>query len=203
MNTEQRQFDWIFYGQWVLAGTVALVVAGMLAFATIWSVGEVVERAWGETAAAFTAGGLFGALLGAGIGIGQALLLQRRGINAARWIGASVIAAAVGMAIAWTIVFIFLDADTMPEVVTGVMISIAAGLPVGVAQSVVLRPHVSNTSLWIVVSTLAFLIAFVAGLPLGGEGREWIALGTIGLLSATISGLGMVWLLRQQPAAAM
>lgn len=203
MNTEQKQFDWIFYGQWVLAGTVALAVAGMLAFASIWSVGAVVERAWGETVGAFTAGGLFGALLGAGIGIGQALVLQRRDVNAARWIGASIITAAVGMAIAWTLVFIFLDVDAMPEAVIGVVMALAAGLPVGIAQSVVLRPHVSNPSLWIVVSTLAFLVAFVAGLPLGGEGREWIALGTIGLLSAAISGLGMVWLLRQQPAAAM
>jgi hypothetical protein len=40
------------------------------------------------------------------------------------------------------------------------------------------------------------------GLPLGGEGREWLSLGVIGLLIGAITGLGMVWSLRCQATVA-
>jgi uncharacterized membrane protein len=43
------------------------------------------------------------------------------------------------------------------------------------------------------ITTIAFILAFSVGFALGGEGREWIALGGMGLISGVITALGMVW----------
>ncbi|MCI0396383.1 MAG: hypothetical protein L0332_24550 [Chloroflexi bacterium] len=48
----------------------------------------------------------------------------------------------------------------------------------------------------------AFRKQINTGLSLGGEGRELLALATVALLSAALSGLGMVRLLPERPAVA-
>lgn len=202
MYAEHGQIDWSFYVAWVLIGTISLVLAGFLAFATIWSVGAVAEQALGETAAALVVSSLFGALLGAGIGIGQGLVLQTCGVNAIRWVAISVVAATIGLAIVFTPIFVLLDMEAIPQPVAGALLGLSLGLSLGVGQWFVLRAHMARASLWVPAIALALMVGFVVGLPLGGEGREWLSLGVISLLSAAISGLGMVWL-RRQPTVAL
>ena len=203
MNDKQTQFDWAFGLQWLVVVAVGMAAAGMLAFTFVWSVSEAVENALGETAAAFITGGLFGAIFALGAGLGSGLLMQRQGISAARWILATVVAGAIGMALGFTLVFTFLDVDTMPEALAGVMMGLSLGLPIGIGQSLVLRQYHFPVGEWIIVSTLAFLIAVAVAFPLGGEGREWLSLGVMGLLYGTVTGLGMIWLLRRDTAVAV
>jgi hypothetical protein len=203
MTKNGTQFDWIFGLQWLATCAVGLIAGGMLAFASIWAVGEAVEKAAGETAAYIAVGSLFGAIIGLSASIGPGLLLQSRGIPAFRWILASVVFSAIGMAIGVALVFIFMDLESMSEAATGVVIGIFLGLPLGSGQWLVLRPHGLLGGEWVLISSLAFVIGMTIGLPLGGEGREWLALGVIGLLVGAITGLGIVWLFRRQAIMAL
>ena len=200
MDEKQAHFDWGFGLQWLVVVAIGVATAGMFAFASVWSVGEAVENALGETAAVFITGGLFGAIFALGAGLGSGLLMKKQGISAGGWIIATVTGGAIGMAVGFTLVFTFLDVDTMPDVLAGLMIGLSLGLPIGIGQSLVLRKYHFRANEWTVINTLAFTIATVVSLPLGGEGREWISLGAMGLLFGAVTGLGMVWLLARQTA---
>ncbi len=164
--------------------------------------GEIVENAFGETAMSIVVGGLFGALIGLGASGGTGLLLQGKGVNAARWISYSVIGSSLGGMIGFGIALGLFDAETMPEIVTGLVIGVSLGLPMGIGQWLALRQVGNGAGAWPVISTIAFVLALMVGVPLGGEGRDWLSLGVTGLLAGAISGLGMMWLLRRQPALA-
>ncbi len=185
-----------FFLQWVTAVTVTMIVAVMGAFVSMWSIGEWVARAWGETAGGIVTGGIFGALLGVGMGLGQAIVLRSQGIPFMRWLGQTMLAGAVGMAIGFTLMFSFFDLDNVPQVAAGLMIALSMGLPVGLVQWQILKPRVAQAQLWIPICIVVFLISFAVGLPLGGEGREWLSVGVVALLTAVLSGAGMVWLAR-------
>jgi hypothetical protein len=203
MNTELSQKDRVFWLQWTVTGAITTLAGAMLAFTIMWGVAEVVEDALGETAAALVAGAIFGALIGVGISVGQAIVLRGRGINHTRWIVHSALFSAIGSAVAWFAVFALMDVDTMPEAIAGVVMGLAVGLPLGIGQWLVLRIHLKSTNLWVPATALALTIAFVAALPLSGEGRELLALGTFSLLAAAFTGVAMTWMLRRQTAVAV
>lgn len=185
-----------FFGQWVTAVTVTMILAVMGAFVSMWSIGEVVQRAWGDVAMALVVGVVFGGLLGLGIGLGQALVLRSYGIPLGRWLGQTVLAAAVGTAIGFLVMFSTMDTDNMPQAVAALAIALSVGLPIGLVQWRLLKPHIAQAQLWVPILTVALLIAFMVGMPLGGEGREWLSVGVVALLTAVLSGAGMVWLAR-------
>ena len=185
-----------FFLQWVTAVTVTMILAVMGAFASMWSIGEVVQQAWGNVAMALMVGAIFGGLLGLGISLGQALVLRSYGIPFGRWLGQAVLAGAVGMAIGFTVIFSLFDMDNMPQVAAGLAMALALGLPIGLVQWRLLKPHIAQAQLWVPIFTVALLIAFMVGLPLGGEGREWLSVGVVALLTGVLSGAGMMWLLR-------
>jgi len=198
MEYRQTLSDWSFGLRWLVACALGLFFGGMLAFASVWTLGEIVERAAGETAAYLTVGALFGSIIGLGASIGPGLILQNRGIPASRWIVASVVAGAIGMATGFAFVFTYLDPETMPQALTAAVIGLSLGLPLGLGQWLALRRYSLLAGEWVLVSSLAFVVGLLVGLPLGGEGREWLSLGIIGLLVGAITGLGMVWSLRRQ-----
>jgi hypothetical protein len=202
MNEKQMQFDWNFGLRWMVAYGLGILLLGMLAFASVWSLGEIVENNFGETATFVVVGTLFGALIGLGASGGTALLLRSKGISAVRWIAYSVIGGALGGMIGFGIALGLLDAETLPEVFSGLVVGVSLGLPIGIGQWLLLRQQSDGANAWPIISTLALVLALMIGMPLGGEGREWLSLGTIGLAAGAISGLGMMWLLRQQPALA-
>ena len=55
---------------------------------------------------------------------------------------------------------------------------------------------------WPLIGSVAYLLALFVGIPLGGGGREWLSLGTVGLLLGAVTGIGMMWTLRQPVTAA-
>ncbi|MBX3057567.1 MAG: hypothetical protein KF770_13960 [Anaerolineae bacterium] len=185
-----------FFLRWVTAVTVTMILAVMGAFISMWSVGEMVAQAWGEMAGGIVAGGIFGALLSAGLGLGQAIVLRAQGIPFAQWLARTALTGAVGMAFGFALAFGLFDLDNMPQMAAGLMIALSVGLPVGLVQWSLLKPYLAQAQLWPLVCIAAFLVAFAVGLPLGGEGREWLSVGVVALLTAVLSGAGMVWLAR-------
>lgn len=185
-----------FFVQWVAAVTVTMIVAVMVAFVSMWTIGEWVAQAWGDVAGAVVAGSIFGALLGAGLGVGQAIVLRAQNIPFAQWSGRTALAGAVGMAIGFTTMFALLDVEAVPQTVAGLVIALSAGLPVGLVQWLMLKPQMPRAQLWPLICIAAFLIAFLVGLPLGGEGREWLSVGVVALLTAVATGAGFLWLAR-------
>jgi hypothetical protein len=185
-----------FLVQWITAVTVTMILATMGAFISMWSVGEVVQQAWGDLAMALVVGAIFGALIGVGVGLGQAIVLRSHGILFGRWLGHTALAGAVGMAIGFTLMFNLFDMDNVPEVAVGVAMALSLGLPIGFVQWQLLKPHVAQAQLWLPICIVAFFVGFAVGLPMSGEGREWLSVGMVALLTAVLTGAGMVWLLK-------
>lgn len=193
-----------FFGRWVTAVFVTMFVAVIAAFASMWSLAEVVEQAWGELPAMMIAGAIFGGLIGLGFGLGSGLVLRAQAIPLGQWVGRTVLAGAIGVAIGITLFFSFLDPENSPDVVVGMAMALSLGLPIGLVQAQLLRgrlAHLAQAQLWIPVCLVAFFVGLTVGLPLGGEGREWLSLGVVALLTAIFSGAGMVWLGRGRETA--
>jgi len=176
---------------------VGFAAASLLAFPLMWGVADVIEEALGAGVAMVTAGALFGAFIGAGLGIGQWLVLRSEVSGMNGWIPASIIAGAAGLAAGFAIFVPFVDDETVPEVLVGLMFGAILGLALGIGQSLILRRQMGQAGWWVLFSTVALAAGMGVGLPLGGEGREVISLGSMALVIAAVSGIGMVWLLRQ------
>lgn len=200
MNQEQTHFDWSFGLQWMAACTLGILVGGTVAIGLMWPAGAAVEAVAGEMVGILTVGLLFGSIFALGANLGPGLLLQRRGVNAGRWIGVSMATAALAVGVGFTAVFSIMDMDTMPQPMAAVVIGLLLGLPLGVGQWLVLRGHGLAAYEWLLISPAAYLAAFIVGLPLGGEGRELLSVGVVGLLVSVLTGLGMVWLWRRATA---
>lgn len=191
-----------FLAQWIVGTLVSTAVLGMLAAGAMWTVVDAVEATAGKTAAAAAGGALFGLLLGAGIGLGQAAAIYQMGISALRWVAHSAVATAVGGAVMLTLLFAFIVDGNESEIVAGLLMGISVGVPLGVGQWLLLRDKLPNAGSWIGVTLAAVLAAFLIGLPLGGEGRAWIAASTLAAIIAVGTGVGMMWLTRSRPALA-
>ena len=194
MVERDQSFAWSFALQWVALVGVSTTLATAVGFMGLWSIGAALEPALGEAAALIVAGAFFGAALGLGAAVGSAGLLQRAGVDTGRWIGATVAAGAVGMGIAFPLL---LDAASRLLPIVG--IALALGLPIGVAQTALLRRRGLAGAWWAALTVVAFLIATAVAVPAGGEGREWVAIGAMGLLYAAITAVGGARVLRREP----
>jgi hypothetical protein len=197
----EKQYDWSFGFQYFIACAVGVAILGMVAFLTMWSIGEFMMGFAGETAAWITAGSLFGSLIALGASVGTGLLLAGQGVEARKWIGFSAAAGGIGGALGFGLVATFSNVETVPESLAGVMMGLTVGLPLGIGQLLALRQAGVATNVWPMITTIAFIFAFSVGFALGGEGREWIALGGMGLICGSITALAMVWLLGSKQTA--
>lgn len=202
MNEKQTTYDWVFGLQWLVACAIGIIIFGMAGFFSIWTAGGAVEELFGETAGMFAAGAMFGALFGLGASIGTGLLLQSKGVDAKKWVAGSVFAGSLGSALSFMLILTIFDAETMADNLAGLLMGLTLGLSIGIGQWLALRKLRSAANVWPVITILAFALALMIGLPLGGEGSEWISLGVVGLLTGAITALGMVWLLGRQTAVA-
>jgi len=197
----EKQYDWSFGIQYLITCAIGLTIFGMAAFFSMWTVGEAIEGIAGETAAWIAAGSLFGALFALGASVGTALLMQSRGVDARKWIGYSAAAGTIGAALSFGIFLILFEPETVPDSLAGLIMGLTVGLSVGLGQWLALRQAGPAANAWPLVTTIAFILAFSAGFALGGEGREWLSLGTLGLISGAITALGAVWLLGKKQTA--
>jgi hypothetical protein len=156
------------------------------------------------TAATFLVGAVVGALIGAGAGLGQALtLLIGRGLPAVSWLVWSVVGGALGMAAAMTVLFAVFDMDSspLPDAVSGLILGFSAGLPIALAQWRVLKGRVEQAHIWIPINTAAFTVGFAGGMAFSGEDSFLPAVIIMALLTAVISGAGMLLLARGEETA--
>ena len=200
MNEKQTIYDWNLGWQWLVSSAVGTAVLGLAAFASMWSVGETVEAAAGITLGALVTGGLFGALFALGANIGPGWLLHRRQLNGRRWVLNSIVAGLVGAAAGFAIAFTFFD--SLPDFAGALFLALFLGLPVSLVQSRTLQQQGVSAPTWPLIGTSAYLLALLIGISLGGEGREWISLGTTGLILGAITGLGMMRTMGRKAAAA-
>lgn len=200
MNEKQTHLDWGFGVQWLVTCAIGTLIGLMAGLFSMWQAGEVLANAVGDTVAGLVAGALFGGLLALGANVGPGLLLQRSGISAARWIGVSAAAGAVGMGV--TFALTFNQADALSRILSALLVGLAVGLPVGVGQWLVLRQRGTEASGWIVVSVLAYLLVGVI-IASGDEDTSLnLVVGITGPLLGAVTGLGMVWLRRRETAIA-
>ncbi len=199
MNAKRTKLDWMYGLQWLGVCFLGVAVGGTLSMVSMWTVGAAVEEALGAAAGGRIAGGLFGALIALGANIGPGLLLQQKGLSAARWIIHSAVAGSLGTGVGFGIALGLFD--TLSEGIAVVVIGLSLGLPVGIAQWLNLRkldrmPD-SAVGLWPLISVSAYLLGALAPIRFGSEGAEWLVIIILGLVVGSITGLGMVWLFRR------
>lgn len=200
MNEKQTHLDWGFGTKWILGCALGTAVFGMLAYLTMWTVGEAVGNMSSELLGTMVAGLLFGALFALGGTLGPGWLLQSKGISAKRWIAQSVVVTAVvmsgGVALMSTLF------ELVPQPVSALYIGLVLGLPMGLVQWRLLKQKNIPATLWPLINVVGYLFAASIIVFLSGEGREWMIV-LMGLMVGTVTGLGMMWLLRRETAVAV
>lgn len=200
MNEKQTHLDWGFGLKWILGCALGTAVFGMLAYLSMWTIGEAVGNSSGELLGTMVAGLLFGALFALGGTSGPGWLLQSKGVSAKHWIGHSVVVTAVvmsgGVALMSTLF------ELVPQPVSALYIGLVLGLPMGLAQWRLLKQKNFPATLWPLINVVGYLFAAAIIVFLGGEGREWMIV-LMGLVVGAVTGLGIMWLLRQETAVAV
>ncbi len=202
MNEKQTYLDWSFGWQWLVSCAIGTAVFGMVAYASMWSLGEAVGQATTELIGVGVAGIVFGALLALGGTLGPGLLLRRIGIRAEQWIGYSVAATAAAASLGVTLIA-SLNYAMEEEAVSAAFIGLTLGLPMGLVQARLLKQRGLPAAIWPLITIAGYTLAFAIVVFFSGEGREWVASSGMGLLLGAITGLGMMWLLRQDTAIAI
>jgi len=200
MNERQTHLDWGFALQWIVSCAIGTAIFGMSAYGSMWWAGEAVADASNELLGVMVAGMLFGAFFALGGTLGPGLLLRRKGISAKRWIGTSVVVTAVvmsgGVAVMSTMF------EQVSAIVSALFLGLTLGLPMGLVQWHLLKQQDLSATLWPLINVIGYLLAAAIIVFLSSEGREWM-IGVMGLFVGGVTGLGMMWLLRQETAVAL
>lgn len=186
--------DWRLWLWWVVAGVVGWGLGWGLGWSEVefWSV---------DIAAAEYGGVVVGVTV---VGVLQWLMLRRQIARAAWWIVASLVSGVVAGGVIYGVGG---DAGFTAEVTRDLDVGwvVEAGLygvVLGVLQWLVLRGQVALSGLWVVASTVGWIVGDPVCSSLMGFGTlSWVVFGAV---YGAITGLVLVWLLRQpSPAAAM
>lgn len=200
MNEQQTYLDWGFGLKWLVSCGLGIVVFGMLAYMSMWTIGEAVGNMSSELLGTMVAGLLFGALFALGGTLGPGWLLQSKGISAKRWIGYSVVVTAVVMSGGVALMFTLFD--LVPAIVSALYLGLVLGLPMGLVQWYLLKQQGTPATFWPLTNVISYLFGAAIIVFLSGEGREWVII-LVGLSVGAVTGLGMMWLLRRETAVAI
>ena len=200
MNKRHTHLDWGFGLKWVVSCALGTAVFGLLAYLSMWTVGEAVGNVSSELLGTMVAGLLFGAFFALGGTLGPGWLLQSKDISAKRWIGQSVVVTAVIMS--GGVALMSAGFGLVPEPVSVLYLGLVLGLPMGLVQWRLLRQHNISATLWPLITVVGYLFAAAIIVFLSGDGREWLIV-LMGLAVGTVTGLGMMWLLRWETAVAV
>ena len=200
MNNKQTYLDWGFALKWTVACALGTTMFGLLAYLSMWTIGEAIGSLSNELLGTMVAGLLFGALFALGGTLGPGWLLQSKGISAKRWIGNSLLVTAVVMS--GGVALISTLAESVSEPVSALFLGLVLGLPMGMVQWHLLRQQRLPAAQWLLINILAYLFASAVMVFLSGAGREWIIV-LMGLMVGATTGLGMMWQLRRETAVAI
>jgi len=181
VRIEQAMVSWRMWRQWLLAnaagGGVTLAVTGAMIRAGRIQTAVVVA--------------VFGLMIGASLGLGQWLVLRHQISQAFLWLLASVIGGTVSGVVGFA----------MGGAVGGPLGGAMIGASLGIMQWLVLRRRVSRSYLYLLASVIGFALGLsvgeVVGFTVGGP-TGWLLGGTMfGIVAGAITGVALVWLLRQ------
>ena len=167
----------------------------------MWTISEAVAQISRGNGRTLVAGALWRL---AGIGCRRgAFVLRSQGIAFGRWVIRTALAGAISMGLGFALMFALFGYRDYAGSRHSCADRPVLALPIGIVQMQMLKPHVAQPALWVVVCLPPSLVALKIGFSLDGEGREWLLIGVVGVLFAVISGAGMVWLAqRADPAIA-
>ncbi len=185
--------DWRLWLWWVVAGVVG--------WAAGWGLGWSEVEFWSVDIAAAEYGGV---VVGVTVvGALQWLMLRRQLAGAAWWIVASLVSGVVAGGVIYGVGG---DAGFTAEVTRDLDVGwvVEAGLygvVLGVLQWLVLRRQVALSGLWVLASTVGWIVGDPVCSSLMDFGAlSWVVFGAV---YGAITGLVLMWLLRQSvPAAA-
>lgn len=192
MTYKRHNMDWVFWFQWIVATSVgwALAAGGRAIFLpssndNFW---DAIYRS-----IAFISVMLFSGIL---VGLAQWLILQRRLPHSRWWIAATFIGT-----VAESIVFLVEGAQGSESPWANSLVkALVVGASVGIAQSYGLRVHqVRRAGWWILASTVGYFATLVASSAFGvnSVAGYWINVTLQGVMVGVITGLAMIWLLRE------
>ena len=198
MTVERTHIGWRFWQQWVLANTCGAAVGGLAGLKVIIAICQLLAG-WRACTAGWTAGLV---VCWAVVAAMQGLVLRRHISLAGRWVLASTLG--------WTMVWVAGLAVTLAVgehkfwmmwgPLLNPVVAAAHGAVGGAMQWLVLRRQISRAGWWVLASTVGWLVPLVVGGAVGGAlGLEnWPMLfPALAVLSAAITGIVLVWLLRQ------
>jgi tRNA A-37 threonylcarbamoyl transferase component Bud32 len=179
----QRVANWALWSSWVLASAVGRGVGSYLVVELLPErfVALVNATSFTVVSAVWEAG------VGAVVGVAQWVVLRRRIRRAGWWVLASTVGWAV-FGIGYAMVF----ASDRGGFLFG-----GFGVAVGVAQWLVLRGQIERAGWWVLVSTLVITAHKTVWL-LFGVGYWWHHEAALGTVSGMLTGLALVWLLKER-----
>lgn len=193
-------------------GAISLLVAWIFANLLGWTTGLVTAEIVAPLAArspfpwhydtdvAFAYASLV--LVGITIGIAQWIVLRRYLPRATPWMSATI----VGYLLSG---IIFAIANNNParllrtEVVNNLILFGLMGIAIGASQRWVLRQHYGRSGLWVLASTVGFqFFMWLVVDPAHSQGEFLIRSAIAGAFAAAVTGLALVWMIRQPQATA-
>lgn len=179
---------------WIAVGTASAVIAWYGSYAAV----DMLERIIGTVNEDYVTMPILVAIIAAAQAAAQWLLLRHYLPHASRWAAATVagwIVACVSLLVAvWAGGFLR-EVIARPETAL-YAVAVIWGLGIGGAQWLVLRRYRSLAGWWVPASVIAWLaVPLVIG-PTLNNVQEMAAFGAV---PAAITGIVLVWLLRQPP----
>lgn len=205
-----KRDSWTLWECWVLA----TVVGGLLGIGIVAIASVIASHLSNMSAVAFLH--LVGALQGAALGLTQWLVLRRYIKHIGWWIvataGGAIVAWLIGLKVIVALTLIFFDGGMTETLPIGLVKAIFflgmwVGAVLGMAQWLVLKPHVHKGIWWVVANAVAWglgLLVALMGATLAKLGEFTIetaliqiATGaTTGVVVGAITGIVLVWLLK-------
>jgi hypothetical protein len=186
---ELERAEWRFLLKWVLASAVGAAVgaavSGGVGLILNWARVQVIDGVLGWA--------LLGAMVGAGVGTAQRIVLRHKVQRFGGWVLASAAGWAIGAAVGFVVIWEFMDNPV--NIALGL---VQVGAVVGIAQWTVLLQRVRRSGWWVLASALAWivsLVTIVAGL--GGAGGLVGGLAVGFAVDGALTGFVLIKLLRR------
>ena len=190
MKTENSADAWKLWLSWILSAFLALIIGLAL---LIFGVGEAISNA-----PPVVFGLVIGAIFGIGLGLTQWFALRKRLAGISLWVPIT-----IGVWIVfWSMNFAGLFGEgegVIGKLIEGLGHGGLLGALTGAGQWFLLRSKVQNAHWWILVSALSWAVGASTGDTIQAILQIDIPLELIIaiLLSSALTGVGMVWLLKQ------